>query len=46
VQATETIVEVYVTKDITGKAGDKAVEIHTGEGAISNTVIFAVKSLK
>jgi hypothetical protein len=45
-QATETIVEVNVTKDITGKAGDKSVEIHTGEGTISNTVRFTVRGPK
>ena len=45
-RATETIVEVSITKDITGKVGDRSVEIHTGEGAISNAFTFTVKNPK
>ena len=45
-QTTEGLVEVSVTKDITASAGDKSVEIHTGEGDVSNAVTFSVKKPK
>ena len=41
--SSDTVLEVSVTKEITGRAGEKVVKVHTGGGLVSNEVKFIVK---
>src|SRR5262249_23067582 len=38
--ATETLLKVSLTQEITGKPGEKTVVVHTGAGSLSNEVKF------